>query len=57
MTSGEWLVQERDSVLNGREKAKHYKDLLVWQKGMLLAKGVYGLTAKFPVDERFGLVS
>ena len=45
------------SVMNGREKAKHYKDLLVWQKGMSLAKGVYELTARFPADERFGLVS
>jgi four helix bundle protein len=44
-------------VLNGRDKAKHYKELLVWQKGMSLAKGVYGLTAGFPTDERFGLVS
>lgn len=44
-------------MLNGREKAKHYKELLVWQKGMLLAKDVYGLTGRFPADERFGLVS
>ena len=44
-------------MLDSREKAKHYKDLLIWQKGMSLAKGVYGLTAKFPTDERFGLVS
>jgi four helix bundle protein len=57
VTSGEWLAQERGTVQNGREKAKHYKDLLVWQKGMLLAKGVYGLTATFPADERFGLIS
>jgi four helix bundle protein len=48
---------EKGTVLNGREKAKHYKELLVWQKGMSLAKGVYGLIARFPADERFGLVS
>lgn len=48
---------EMVAVLNGREKAKHYKDLLVWQKAMTLAKGVYGLTAKFLADERFGLVT
>src|SRR5487761_1679764 len=48
---------EKETVLNGQEKAKHYKELLVWQKGMSLAKGVYGLTARFPTDERFGLVS
>ena len=57
MASGEWLVPEKAAVLNGRDKAKHYKELLVWQKGMSLAKGVYGLTARFPTDERFGLVS
>ena len=44
-------------MLNGRNKPKHYKELLVWQKAMALAKGVYGLTAKFPADERFGLIS
>ena len=44
-------------MMNSGTKAKHYKELLVWQKGMSLAKGVYGLTARFPNDERFGLVS
>jgi four helix bundle protein len=43
--------------VDARQTAKHYKELLIWQKGMLLAKGVYGLTASFPADERFGLVS
>jgi carbamoyl-phosphate synthase large subunit len=38
-------------------KPKHYKDLLVWQKGMLLAKLVYQLTQKFPIEERYGLTS
>ena len=57
MASGEWLASEKAALLGGREKAKHYKELLVWQKGMSLAKGVYGLTARFPTDERFGLVS
>jgi four helix bundle protein len=34
-----------------------YRDLKVWQAGMLLAKRVYKLTEPFPGDERFGLVS
>jgi four helix bundle protein len=34
-----------------------YRDLLVWQKGMALAKQVYSLTRSFPFDERFGLVA
>ena len=38
-------------------KPRHYKDLLVWQKGMGLARLVYDLTRNFPADERFGLTS
>jgi carbamoyl-phosphate synthase large subunit len=38
-------------------KPKHYKDLLGWQKGILLTKLVYKLTATFPTEERFGLTS
>ena len=34
-----------------------YKDLIVWQKSMLLARRVYEITSRFPVDEKFGLVS
>ena len=40
-----------------KRKATHFKELLVWQKGMELAERVYRLTEKFPADERFGLVS
>ncbi len=38
-------------------KPKHYKELLVWQKGMVLAKLVYKLTMRFPAEERYGLTS
>lgn len=38
-------------------KPRHYKDLLVWQKGMRLAKAVYKLTARFPDAEKYGLIS
>jgi hypothetical protein len=38
-------------------KARHYKELLVWQKGMALAKMVYGLTQRFPTEERYGLTT
>ena len=34
-----------------------YKDLTVWQKSMLLARRIYEITARFPSDEKFGLVS
>lgn len=38
-------------------KARHYKELIIWQKGMELAKAVYELTASFPSEEKFGLAS
>ncbi len=34
-----------------------YRDLLVWQKGMALAKEIYKITAGFPSEEKFGLIS
>lgn len=34
-----------------------YQDLVVWQKAMDVVVLVYELTAKFPKDEIFGLVS
>ncbi len=34
-----------------------YRDLLVWQKSMVLAKEIYLMTRCFPGDERFGLIS
>jgi len=39
------------------KKPQNYKDLVVWQKGIELAKIVYRLSAKFPDEEKFGLVS
>ena len=38
-------------------KITSYRDLIVWQKAMLLANEIYKLTAKFPQEEKFGLVS
>src|SRR5438552_12807481 len=40
-----------------QKKAQNYKDLVVWQKGIALAKAIYQLTARFPSEEKFGLVS
>lgn len=34
-----------------------YKDLIVWQKAMELAKAVFELTSYFPKSELYGLVS
>ena len=38
-------------------KVKHYRERKVWQKGRLLVKCVYELTARFPKEERYGLVA
>ena len=37
--------------------AKGYRDLLVWQKSMALAKRIYEFTQTFPGEEKYGLVS
>ncbi|HAH32064.1 MAG TPA: four helix bundle protein [Elusimicrobia bacterium] len=34
-----------------------FKDLIVWQKGLLLSKQIYLLTAQFPQEEKFGIIS
>jgi four helix bundle protein len=36
-------------------KVTSYRDLIAWQKAMLLAELVYRLTEDFPSRERFGL--
>ena len=36
---------------------RSYKDLLVWQKGIELAKIVCRLTRNYPSEEKFGLVA
>src|SRR6059058_4745617 len=36
---------------------RSYKDLVVWQKGIALAKLLYGLTRSFPSEEKFGIVA
>ncbi len=37
------------------QEIRSYRDLIVWQKAMSLAKEVYVLSNSFPADERFGL--
>jgi len=36
---------------------RSYKDLIVWQKAIELAKRIYHLTKTFPSEEKFGLVA
>ena len=37
--------------------SRSYKDLIVWQKAILLVKEIYALTEHFPSSENFGLTS
>jgi four helix bundle protein len=39
------------------QSTQSYKDLVVWQKGIELAKHIYALTRRFPNEERFRLTS
>ncbi len=38
-------------------KSANYRDLVVWQKALILVTHIYKLTAKFPKEEIFGLSS
>jgi four helix bundle protein len=38
-------------------KCKSFRDLLVWQRSMSLARDVYTLTGTFPRSEMFGLTN
>ncbi len=40
-----------------RVRTRHFRELIAWQKAMLLARHVYALTAEFPKAEQYGLVS
>lgn len=42
---------------NEPKKPGSYRDLIVWQKAMTLAKLIYGLTQEFPPGEKSGLNS
>ena len=54
MTSGESSARTPNMNTN---TTRSYKDLVVWQKGIALAKLVYQLTNNFPSEEKFGLVA
>lgn len=40
---------------HGCSEKKHYKDLLVWQKSLVLVRAIYEVTSRFPDRERYGL--
>lgn len=39
------------------QPVRHYRQLKVWQLGMDLVEGVYGLTEQFPKHQLYGLTS
>jgi hypothetical protein len=39
------------------QRTDSYRDLIAWQKAMVLARLVYAVSASWPADERFGLTS
>ncbi|MGH8046008.1 MAG: four helix bundle protein [Chthoniobacterales bacterium] len=43
--------------MSDEQKPQSYRDSLVWQKGISLAKDTYRVTQHFPSDEKFGLIS
>jgi four helix bundle protein len=43
--------------VTGNVEIRSYRDLLIWQKGMALAKQIYAMTRAFPAHERFGLTA
>lgn len=47
----------KNRIANANGKPQSYRDLLVWQKSILLAKTIYKLTTEFPSEEKFGLIS
>lgn len=47
--------QQVSELASQRGRTRHYRDLIAWQKAMVLAKRVYVVTESFPSDERFGL--
>ncbi len=66
------MTQSLQGMGNGRQKSrtrtgrvnagqgrdmKSYRELDVWKKAMNLVVAVYELTAEFPTEERYGLIS
>ena len=57
--SDKWPVTRDEQAgatakLQEEERTQGFRDLLVWQKGMELAKAIYGISRKFPAEEKLG---
>lgn len=42
-------------MMDEKQPSRNYRDLVVWQDGIKLAKAVYKLTEKFPKHETYAL--
>ena len=49
-------MENKGSLPSGG-RTRHYRDLLVWQKAMVIAKAIYRVTDAFPQKEVYGLQS
>jgi four helix bundle protein len=47
---------EKKDALRTDRRTRHYRDLMIWQKAMELARSVYCETDKLPKTEVFGLL-
>lgn len=36
---------------------KNYKDLIIWQKSIMLVKIIYQITQSFPKEEQYGITN
>jgi len=55
--SGQWPVKVERDREEVKATVKSYRDLIVWQKAMELLLEIYKVTASFPKEEMYGLVS
>lgn len=49
--------QRASESASQRGRTRSYRDLIAWQKAMLLVRSVYVLSESFPSSERYGLTS
>ncbi len=56
MLGVDWWGQKGRDEMQG-QRIRSFKELVVWQEAMAVAKVVYALTAAFPREERYGLTA
>jgi four helix bundle protein len=57
VTCDRWRVRGCLIKTGMETKPQNYQDLVVWQKGIQLAKLIYQITRSFPSEEKFGLIA